>query len=419
MATLARVLSEATRGLRRRIHTHPPPPPHAAAATPLLERLMRETDSGVKIALEEEEERERESSMATCQASFWEPLAVALRSSAPKKAQLVLEWKLEKLLKERVLEREPYLKLISLCELSSNVQFALRVFTSMEAQGIQPNTSIFNALLTLYLSTGDIVTALSLFEIMDGKDESKPDFSTYSAFISAFSRLGDAHSMVSWYFATKKAGFSPTTRTYEYLITGLTKLGKFEDADRFFNEMLSVEILPNLSILEAKIEGLCKRKDVGGVREFLKFVINRGWELNEAMAEKLSRFYMDLGLVEEMEQLLGLIRKGTCFDVSMRLHCGVARLYANSDQLDQMEFAVMRMLEGGMIFGCPEDIEAVICSYFRRKAFNRLDLFLDRIRNSYELTRSTYDLLVAGYRKFELYERLDLIIKDMKIAGFA
>lgn len=90
MATLARVLSEATRGLRRRIHTHPPPPPHAAAATPLLERLMRETDSGVKIALEEEEERERESSMATCQASFWEPLAVALRSSAPKKAQLVM-----------------------------------------------------------------------------------------------------------------------------------------------------------------------------------------------------------------------------------------------------------------------------------------------------------------------------------------
>lgn len=91
MATLARVLSEATRRLRRRIHTHPPPPPHAAA-TPLLERLMRETDSGVKIALEEEEEekRERERSMATCEASFWEPLAVSLRSSAPKKAQLVM-----------------------------------------------------------------------------------------------------------------------------------------------------------------------------------------------------------------------------------------------------------------------------------------------------------------------------------------
>lgn len=322
-------------------------------------------------------------------------------------------------MKERVLEREPYLKLISFCEWSSNVQFALRVFTSMEAQGIQPNTSIFNALLTLYLSTGDIVTAWSLFEIMDRKDESKPDFSTYSAFISAFSRLGDAHSMVSWYFATKKAGFSPTTQTYEYLITGLTKLGKFEDADQFFNEMLSVEILPNLSILEAKIEGLCRRKDVGGVREFLKFITNRGWELNETMAEKLSRLYMDLGLVEEMEQLLGLMSQGTCFDVSMQLHCGVIQLYANSDRLDQMEFAVMRMLEGGMIFRRPEDIEAVICSYFRRKAFNRLDLFLDRIRNSYELTRSTYDLLVAGYRKFELYERLDLIIKDMKIAGFA
>ena len=59
----------------------------------------------------------------------------------------VLEWRLEKLLNER--EKNPgcYSELISMCGKIQNVPLAMEVFTSMEANGIKPTSSIFNALI--------------------------------------------------------------------------------------------------------------------------------------------------------------------------------------------------------------------------------------------------------------------------------
>ncbi|XP_010932762.1 pentatricopeptide repeat-containing protein At2g30780 isoform X2 [Elaeis guineensis] len=410
MASISTFLAIARRGFCRQTSTSP----LTAAANSLLAKLLRESEPGVKIALDAEE-----SLTAQRDASFWQPLLAALHSSAPRKAQLVLEWKLDKLCKEGMQDWIPYSRLIYFCGKLGNIPFAMRVFTTMEAQGIRTNTCTFNALLTSCLSIGNAVTALSLFEIMERTENCKPDLATYNAFVSMYSEYGDGHSMVSWYMAGKKAGFSPNIQTYESIITGFIRLEKYDDADWFYKEMMSNEILPNLTILESKLEGLCKQKDMHGLKEFLKFVLDGGWELSEPMAEKLARIYMDFGMVKEMEQLLGLIKPTLNVDILSQIHCGIIRLYALSDSLDDMEYSVGRMLKAGMIFTCPEDVEAVISSYFRQKAFTRLDLFLDRIRCSYKLAKSTYDLLVSGYRKFHLHERLGLIVKDMKNVGYA
>jgi hypothetical protein len=84
-----------------------------------------------------------------------------------------------------------------------------------------------------------------------------------------------------------------------------------------------------------------------------------------------------------------------------------------------MEHAICRMLDNGLMFTCPEDVEAVICCYFRHKDFDRLDSFLNGIQSLFKLSRSTYDILVAGYRRFGLQERFDSTIKNMRRAGFA
>ncbi|XP_008776923.1 pentatricopeptide repeat-containing protein At2g30780-like [Phoenix dactylifera] len=411
MASISGVLAVA----RRRFCRQTPTSSLTVAANSLLAKLLRESEPGIKIALDAEEE----SLTAQRDASFWQPLIAALLSSAPRKAQLVLEWKLDKLCGEGIRDWIPYSKLIYFCGKLGNIPFAMKVFTSMEAQGIRTNTCTFNALVTSCLSTGNVVTALSLFEIMERNENCKPDLATYNAFVSMYSKYGDGHNMVGWYLAGKKAGFSPNIQTYESVITGFIRLEKYDDADRFYKEMMSNEILPNLTILESKLEGLCKQKDMHGIKEFLKFVVDGGWELSEPMAEKLARMYKELGLVKEMEQLLGLIKPTLDVGVLSRIHCGMIRLYALSDSLDDMEYSVGRMLKAGMTFTCPEDVDAVISSYFRQQAFTRLDLFLDRIRCSYKLAKSTYDLLVSGYRKFDLHERLGLIVKDMKNVGYA
>ncbi|KAL6902390.1 hypothetical protein ACP4OV_005266 [Aristida adscensionis] len=370
----------------------------------LLARLVSEPESRVKATMEE-----ASSSAAAHRdgGAFWEPLAAALlRASSPAKAHLVLEWRLEKLLKEGIHDCEPYSTIIRFCGETKNATLAMRVFVNVEAQGIHLNTGICNALIKAFLSVGDLLSAMTVYETMEGMEESKPDSITYDAFISAFSLLGSGHAMMSWYLAAKNVGFTPSIQAFESLITGFVRLNMLDDAETVFQDMISFEIKPSSAILEAKLEMLSRRKEANTVREFLKLITEGNWELNDATIKRLTLLCLDGGKVDEMEQLLALIQNGTHLSSVVQLHCGMVRFYAKSGILEDMDRAICRMLDDGVISMCPEDVEVIICSYFHHKEFDRLDLFLNRIQGLFKLSRSTYDILVAGYQSKYL-PRLD------------
>ncbi|XP_042505404.1 pentatricopeptide repeat-containing protein PPR5 homolog, chloroplastic-like [Macadamia integrifolia] len=387
----------------------------SSKSDPLLLRLLQEPISRFKIALDLEEDLTLPNDPF-----FWRPLITALRSSSPQKAQLVLEWRLEKMLEKNDRDHCCYSELISLCEKAQNVPFAMRVFTSMEAHGIRPTSTVLNSLISTCLSSGNVMTALSLFEIMERSEEHKPSCGTYNAFISFYSKLGDAKAMQAWFSARKAAGFCSDIQTYESVIIGLVKSKHFDPADRFYEEMMMSGITPTVAILEAMLDGLCERKKLSNIKVFLKFILDGGWGLNGKMVEKLLALYLEQGKVEEMEELLGVLKMSNPDPgVLPQVHCGIIRMYATADRLDDLEYCVGRMLKLGMSFTCPDDVEKIICSYFRRAAYERLEMFLERIRGSHVLTKSTFDLLVAGYRRAGLSEKLDLVIKDRKLAGFS
>lgn len=81
MASISGVLAVARRGFCRQTSM----PSLTSAATTLLNKLLQESEPGVKIALDAEGE------ILTSQrdASFWQPLLAALHFYAPRKAQLV------------------------------------------------------------------------------------------------------------------------------------------------------------------------------------------------------------------------------------------------------------------------------------------------------------------------------------------
>lgn len=189
----------------------------------------------------------------------------------------VFEWKLEKLLKEGVHNCEPYSTIIRFCEDTRNAALAMKVFECVEAQGIQLNTGIFNSLVNAFLSVGDLLAAMTLYETMEGIEHCKPDSATYGAFISAFSKLGSGHAMMSWYLAAKNAGLTPSIQAFESLITGFVRLNRLDDAEMVFEEMDSFEIKPNLAILEAKLEMLSRTKEASRVKKLIKSVSGGNW----------------------------------------------------------------------------------------------------------------------------------------------
>ncbi|GMN39913.1 hypothetical protein TIFTF001_009139 [Ficus carica] len=350
----------------------------------------------------------------------WQSLLSSLASSSsPDKARLVLEWRLEKLLNENERNCDAYSELISQCGKIGDLELAMSICTLLEAHGIKPNSAAFNSLIHVCFSSGNISTAFGLFEIMSNTDDGfKPNSETFDAFISGFSKLGNAGAMQAWYSAKRAAGLACHIQNYESLIWGCIKSGNFESADRFHEEMVLAGLKPSMLILESFLEGLCKRRSSNRVKEFVKFVVVGGGKISKQMAERVVGLYSELGEVEEMEELLAtLVESDHVSEVLFVVHCGIIRMQAVLDRLDLVEYAVGRMLKQGLRFRCPDDVEKVICAYFRRQEYERLDLFLERIKGSYEFSRSTYDLLISGYRRARLSDKMDLVMNDMKSAG--
>ncbi|KAL6212586.1 hypothetical protein ACLB2K_009669 [Fragaria x ananassa] len=341
-----------------------------------------------------------------------ESLATSLASSD--KTHVILEWKLEKLLEENERNHDRYSELISLCGKVRNLPLAMQVFSAMEANGVQPTAAVFNSLIHVCFSSGNLLTAISLFEIMESSEGFKPNSDTYDAYISAFLKSGKFDSMQAWYSAKKAAGLNSNIETYQSLISGCVKLRNYELGDMFYKEMVLSGIMPNLPILECMLEGLCKRRSSGQVKEFLAMVCGYGWKVSEKMAEMVVGLHTELGKVERLEELLeSLMESDQSSETLLPVHCGIIRMYAVMDRLDDVEYSVGRMLKQGLSFRHEEDVEKVICSYFRLSEYDRLELFWECIKGSYVLTSSTIDLLVAGYKRAGLSDKLN----DMKLAS--
>ncbi|KAL9400228.1 hypothetical protein Peur_009189 [Populus x canadensis] len=385
----------------------------ASSSDPLLSKLLQTPTSKIISTLDSDHRFNLKSSQLS-----WDPLITNLRSSSPEKAHLVLEWRLGRMLDDNEIDHDEYSSLISLCGKIQNVSLAMHVFASMEARGIKPTTSVFNSLLYACLLSSNVITALSLFEIMENSESYKPNSETYDKFVAGFSNLRDVNKMQAWFVGKRAAGFSANLQNYECLISGCVKARDFDTADRLYEEMMSLGIMPSLHIMEWVLEGHCKRGSCDKVKEFLNFLLECKFEINGNMIENVVRLYSELGKVDEMEMLLEMLMEfNQIGEALLQLHCGIIRFYAMLDKLDDVEFSLGRMMSQGMSFKGPSDVEKVISSYFRQEAYERLDLFLEHIKSYYKLTRSTYDLLVAGYRRVGLMEKLNLVMEDMKLAG--
>ncbi|KAL3650837.1 hypothetical protein CASFOL_007240 [Castilleja foliolosa] len=412
----AKISSPFTVGRRRlaRLFTNQNRDSASASSTdiPLLQKLLKAPISSIQATLDSELSHDSTEFPSAA-------LLSSLNTSAPHKANLVIEWKLEKLTKDDKKNHDCYAHLVSLCEKIRNLQIALFIFTSMEARGIKPTPSVFNALISTSLSSGNLLTALSLFEIMKGSDDKRPNSDTYNAFISSYAKLGNKNATESWVAAKKAAGFSTDAQTYGFLIQCCIKSKSYEDAQNYFDETMLAGLMPNESAFQNMLLMYCQLRNRFRVKEILRLLPNSKWRIDLNVAKRVLVFYQELGVVEELEELIVILTEADQTSAVLSLvYCSLIRLYADKDRLDDVEYAVGRMLKNGGSFSCEEDVEKVICCYFRKEAYDRLDLFLACTKDYYKLTRSIYDLLGAGYRRAGLLEKLNVLVSEMKLAGF-
>ncbi|GAB2216668.1 hypothetical protein Droror1_Dr00024445 [Drosera rotundifolia] len=295
-----------------------------SSSNSFIERLINEPKSRTKEILESE-------------ANFilngfdfsWHALVAKLKCSSLQKAQLALEWRLQKMQETDEKDVESYSEVIALCGEIHNVQLAIHAFRAMEANGMKPTSDVFNSLIKACSSPSDECTALSLFEIMEKSDAYKPNSRTYNALISIYAINGNLKSMQAWHSRKKAAGFAPDLHCYEALISGCIKLNSYEAADRYYEEMVSSGIIPNVFIREKMLDGLCKQGNICRIREYLKSMLEDGAVVSIDMAQRLLRFYSKFGSIEDMEELFQtLVASNSCSEVLQRVHNELIKMHA-------------------------------------------------------------------------------------------
>ncbi|XP_021739490.1 pentatricopeptide repeat-containing protein At5g16640, mitochondrial-like [Chenopodium quinoa] len=432
MSFVRRVLASTRKGLSltSQIQINPPKSQlpfcnYHSIPNNLLQKLLKEPKSRIKIILDSEE-----NSTLKSIGFSWDALLSAINSSSTSKANLIsstfglylwlviinqaLEWRLEKLLKHNERNHELFAELISHCEETRNLELAMRTFMAMESVGLKPTSDIFNSLILVSLRVGNEMTALGLFEVMERSEDYKPDSKTYNAFVSMYAKSGNVKAMQAWASAKRVAGIPADLQLYEFLISGCVKAKRYDTAENFYEEMISSGFVPNIYILDRIIDGLCEQQDIGRAKEFLLSIIDNGWAISPHIADRLAHLCSELGKIEGIEELLQILTASKeSPEVLSRVHCGIIGMHARADRLDDMEYAVGRMLKQGSTFKSADDIKVIIRSYFRRAAYDRLELFLEHIKGSCQFTKSTYDLLVTGYSEAGLSEQLGMLLKEL------
>ncbi|KAH0989796.1 hypothetical protein GBA52_001279 [Prunus armeniaca] len=223
-------------------------------------------------------------------------------------------------------------------------------------------------------------------------EENEKDHDRYSELISLCGKIQNLPLAMQVFTSMEANGIKPTSAIFNSLVHACFSSGNVSTAFSLFEIMESSEgFKPNSDTYDAFMSAFSKLGKADSVQAWYS-------------AKKAAGFSSD---VQTYQTLISGCIKSNNFKLADWFYeeMVLSGLMPNLPILENM-------LEG---LCKRRSFDQVICSYFRCSAHDRLELFLERLKGSYELTKSTYDLLIAGYRRAGLSDRLN----DMKCAGFS
>jgi pentatricopeptide repeat protein len=128
-----------------------------------------------------------------------------------------------------------------------------QVLVDMEADGVHPSNSTVAALVRHYGRGGDVDRALAVFQDMPDRYGLQLDSRAYGALISVCLANDRADLALDAAKKMSSAGFVPSARTYESLISSCLKSGDLDHAVRLFDEALCLST-ESSSVRPARLE---------------------------------------------------------------------------------------------------------------------------------------------------------------------
>lgn len=169
-----------------------------------------------------------------------------------------------------------YNRRMKACSLAGDVNQVLRLFHEMKESGPLPNILCYNTVLNSLVTANRFKDVSS---VLGDLFASKviPNVSTYNILVKAYSCYSDQfESAYKTLEQMEKVGCSPDVTTYSTLITGLSRVGRIEEACNVLNWMLEVNCSPNVYTFTPILQGLCAKGRIKDAKRLIELMWMNG-----------------------------------------------------------------------------------------------------------------------------------------------
>ncbi|XP_039117613.1 pentatricopeptide repeat-containing protein At3g23020 isoform X2 [Dioscorea cayenensis subsp. rotundata] len=207
-------------------------------------------------------------------------------------------------------------------------------FAQMLKEGIVPDIVTFNTIIHVSGNNGQLEEVDSLMELMK-EIRCDPDTRTYNILISLYAKHDDITTAAGYFSKMKEAGLIPDIILseaelpekgasyvrkmqeaglvsdcipYSMVMTRFAKLGKLEQAEDLFDEMVTQGIEPDIVIYSILINAF---SDIGSIDEALNYVDSMkhvGFALNSIICNSLIKLYTKAGYLLEAQETYKLAK---------------------------------------------------------------------------------------------------------------
>ncbi|XP_076899755.1 uncharacterized protein LOC143553708 [Bidens hawaiensis] len=304
----------------------------------------------------------------------------------------------------------------AMCKVGESVK-ARELVNEMIVKGVKPNANTYNVLIDTHLKKHEFNEVEVVLDSMKTESVSVSyNVVTYTLLIEFYSVLGKIEDAQKVFDEMLEKGIAADVYAYTSLISCNCKLGKMKRVFELFDELTERGLVPNVHTYGVLLKGVCKAGEMKAAEVLLSEMKSKGLEVNDVIINTLMDGYCKKGNVDDAINLQSLMEKKG-FKPSVISYNIIAAGLCKANRLEEAKTTLFTMVDRGVALNTMTYTTLIDVFCKQGEFVEARRMFREMESNGEKPNVVTYNAFIDGYCKKGLMKDAYRIISDMEVKG--